>query len=267
LASKPRRSERNQGTSASRQDCSSFQAAPRGVLGLGDRLPPACRLGVCAVIQRRAIRRRADRRRTCRRLVEHHRLRDLDDDQVREHLRPWLRAIEVVCDREPAAAAMARMAILLRACGRTDESLALCERAGSLERVMLTEVVRTGTWRRLGDRQKTAAAFRRALQLDPINWSLYLDLADLAAEDGDPHRRRPGKSRVGTRAARRHAQSRRRRLPCLRHGLGRRPGPSTGASSGACPRGVPQRSDRTRVGQQILPPDRVAAARRLQTET
>ncbi|MEU4689642.1 tetratricopeptide repeat protein [Actinoplanes sp. NPDC023714] len=109
---------------------------------------------------------------------------DLDSDEVREHLRPWFRAIAVVCDREPAAADMARMAILLRFCGRTDESLALCERADSIERVMLTEVVRAGTWRRLGDRQETAAAFRRALRLDPANWSLYLDLADLAAEDG-----------------------------------------------------------------------------------
>ncbi|MDI6105937.1 tetratricopeptide repeat protein [Actinoplanes sp. NEAU-A12] len=110
---------------------------------------------------------------------------DLDNDQVRENLRPWFRAIEVVCARKSAAADMARMAILLRFCGCTDESLALCERADSVERVMLTEVVRAGTWRRLGNRQETAAAFRRALQLEPSNWSLYLDLADLAAEDGD----------------------------------------------------------------------------------
>lgn len=110
---------------------------------------------------------------------------DLDSDTARHHLRPWLRAIDVVCDREPAAADMARMAILLRSCGRTDESLALCDRADSVERVMLTEVVRAGTWRRLGDRRQTAAAFRRALQLDSANWSLYLDLADLAAEDDD----------------------------------------------------------------------------------
>jgi len=110
---------------------------------------------------------------------------DLDNDAVRQHLRPWFRAVEVVCEREPAAADMARMAILLRSCGHVDESLALCERADSVERVMLTEVVRAGTWRRLGDRQETAAAFRRALHLDPTNWSLYLDLADLAAEAGD----------------------------------------------------------------------------------
>jgi len=110
---------------------------------------------------------------------------DLDNDTVREHLRPWFRAIELVCDREPAAADMARMAILLRFCGCTDESLALCDRADALDRVMLTEVVRAGTWRRIGDREQTAAAFRRALQLDPTNWSIYLDLADLKAEDGD----------------------------------------------------------------------------------
>jgi tetratricopeptide (TPR) repeat protein len=73
----------------------------------------------------------------------------------------------------------------LRFSGCTDESLALCERADSVERVMLTEVVRAGTWRRLGNRQENAAALRRALQLEPTNWSLYLDLADLAAEDGD----------------------------------------------------------------------------------
>jgi tetratricopeptide (TPR) repeat protein len=110
---------------------------------------------------------------------------DLDNDAVRGHLQPWLRAVEMVCDRRPAAADMARMAILLRFCGQTEASLALCERADAVERVMLTEVVRAGTWRRLGDRDATAAAFRRALQLDPTNWSLYLDLADLAAEAGD----------------------------------------------------------------------------------
>lgn len=110
---------------------------------------------------------------------------ELDSDAARERLRPWFRAVEVVCDREPVAEAMARIAILLRACGRTDASLALCDRADSVERVMFTEVVRAGTWRRLGDQRQTAAAFRRALELEPENWSLYLDLADLVAEDGD----------------------------------------------------------------------------------
>ncbi|WP_433727856.1 hypothetical protein ACQP2Y_13450 [Actinoplanes sp. CA-051413] len=93
---------------------------------------------------------------------------DLDNDVVREHLRPWLRAINLVCDREPRAEAMARMAILLRLCGRTDESLALCDRADSVERVMLTEVVRAGTWRFLGDRGQAVAAFERALRLDRV---------------------------------------------------------------------------------------------------
>jgi tetratricopeptide (TPR) repeat protein len=193
---------------------------------------------------------------------------DLDDDQVRERLRPWLRAIEVVCDREPAAAAMARMAILLRACGRTDESLAVCERVDSLERVMLTEVVRAGTWRRLGDRQETAAAFRRALQLDPTNWSLYLDLADLAAEDGD----------FSTAA------------DLVSQGLAHEPHDVTlkaaGAAYGVRATGSVADLDlllelavelahagyrnaliEHALGSRFLPPDRVAAARRLQTET
>ncbi|WP_230394868.1 tetratricopeptide repeat protein [Plantactinospora alkalitolerans] len=110
---------------------------------------------------------------------------EMDNDAARDRMGPWFRAIDVVCEREPVAEAMARMAILLRICGRTDASLALCDRADSVDRVMFTEVVRAGTWRRLGDRRQTAAAFRRALELDPTNWSLYLDLADLAAEDGD----------------------------------------------------------------------------------
>ncbi|WP_250029401.1 tetratricopeptide repeat protein [Paractinoplanes maris] len=110
---------------------------------------------------------------------------DIDGEAARERLRPWLRAVALVCEREPAAEALARMAILLRVCGLTDQSLALCDQADLVERVMMTEVVRAGTWRRLGDRGQTVAAFRRALALDPANWSLYLDLADLAAEEGD----------------------------------------------------------------------------------
>jgi tetratricopeptide (TPR) repeat protein len=111
--------------------------------------------------------------------------RDLDNDAVRRNLLPWLRVIDVVCDRDRVPAQMARVAILLRFCGHTEESLALCDRADLVERVMLTEVVRAGTWAYLGDRQKQAAALRRALQLDPANWSLHLDLADLAAQRGD----------------------------------------------------------------------------------
>ena len=111
--------------------------------------------------------------------------RDLDTDAVRACLAPWLRSMEAVCDRDADPDAMARMAILLRVCGHTDASFALCDRADTVRRVMFTEVVRAGTWRHLGNRAETAAAFRRALTLDPANWSLYLDLADLAAQDGD----------------------------------------------------------------------------------
>ena len=110
---------------------------------------------------------------------------DLDAEDMRELLRPWFQAIDVVCAREPLPEAMAKMAIFLRACGRTDASFALCDRADSLEPIMLTEVVRAGTWRKLGEPGQAAAAFQRALILDPANWSLYLDLADLHAEQGD----------------------------------------------------------------------------------
>lgn len=110
---------------------------------------------------------------------------DLDSDGMRERFRPWFHAIDVVRVRRPVPEAMARMAMLLRACGLTEESFALCDHADDVERVMFTEVVRAGTWRRLGDREQTKAAFERALALDPANWSLYLDLADLHAEMGD----------------------------------------------------------------------------------
>jgi hypothetical protein len=110
---------------------------------------------------------------------------DLDTAGTREGLRPWFDAIDAVCAREPAPEAMAKMAIFLRACGLTDASFGLCDRADSIERIMLTEVVRAGTWHRLGDPGQAAAAFERALALEPANWSLYLDLADLRAEQGD----------------------------------------------------------------------------------
>ncbi|MEU8435957.1 tetratricopeptide repeat protein [Streptomyces sp. NPDC029216] len=109
----------------------------------------------------------------------------LDGDGTREGLGPWFRAVEAVCDREPLPEAMARMAIFLRACGLTDASFALCDRADAVEPIMMTEVVRAGTWRVLGDPGRTAAAFERALALDPANWSLYLDLADVHAEQGE----------------------------------------------------------------------------------
>lgn len=110
---------------------------------------------------------------------------DLDDDAVRVGLRPWWNAIDVVTGREPDATQMARMAILLRFSGRTGESLALCDRADEVEPVMLTEVVRAGTWGWLGDRDRQGEALRRALARDPGNWSLFLDLADHAAMRGD----------------------------------------------------------------------------------
>jgi tetratricopeptide (TPR) repeat protein len=110
---------------------------------------------------------------------------DLDTDSMRDRFRPWFHAIDAVAAREPLPEALARMAIVLRACGRTDASFALCDRADSIEPVMLTEVVRAGTWRKLGEVEQAAAAFERALALDPANWSLYLDLADLRAEQGD----------------------------------------------------------------------------------
>ncbi|MER6059656.1 tetratricopeptide repeat protein [Streptomyces sp. NPDC001792] len=111
--------------------------------------------------------------------------RDLDTESMRERFRPWFRAIDTVAAREPLPEALAKMAILLRACGRTDASFALCDLADSVEPVMMTAVVRAGTWRKLGDAGQTVAAFERALALDPANWSLYLDLADVRAEQGD----------------------------------------------------------------------------------
>ncbi|GAA4640187.1 hypothetical protein GCM10023196_104700 [Actinoallomurus vinaceus] len=110
---------------------------------------------------------------------------DLDTEAMRERFQPWFHAIDVVSARRPLPEALAKMAILLRACGLTDASLALCDRADAVERTMMTEVVRAGTWRMLGRPEQTAAAFERALALDPSNWSLYLDLADVRAEQGD----------------------------------------------------------------------------------
>lgn len=109
----------------------------------------------------------------------------LDTPGMLDGLRPWLDLIDVICAREPVPEAMAKMAIFLRACGLTDASFDLCDRADAIQRIMLTEVVRAGTWRKLGDTEQTAAAFQRALTLDPTNWSLYLDLADLCVEQGD----------------------------------------------------------------------------------
>ncbi|MDN3357883.1 tetratricopeptide repeat protein [Actinomadura sp. DC4] len=110
---------------------------------------------------------------------------DLTAEGVGERFQPWFRLIEVVADRDPRPEVLARMAMFLRACGRTDESFALCDRADEVEPAMLTEVVRAGTWRVLGDQERTLAAFERALALEPANWSLYLDLADTRVAQGD----------------------------------------------------------------------------------
>ncbi|MFE1948947.1 hypothetical protein ACFW9D_00585 [Streptomyces sp. NPDC059524] len=110
---------------------------------------------------------------------------DLDSDGMRERVRPWRAAFDAVVAGRPAAQALARMAIMLRACGLVEASLELCDRADAVERVMFTEVVRAGTWRKAGDTERMVAAFERALVLDPANWSLHLDLADVRAEQGD----------------------------------------------------------------------------------
>lgn len=111
--------------------------------------------------------------------------RDLDTPAVRGALGPWFDLIDLVCAREPLPEPMAKMAVFLRACGSTDASLRLCDRADAIEPIMYTEVVRAGTWRKLGDPDKTMAAFQRAVALEPANWSLFLDMADLAAEQED----------------------------------------------------------------------------------
>lgn len=104
---------------------------------------------------------------------------------MRDTVRPWFDLIDLVCAREPLPEPMAKMAIFLRSCGLPDESFALCDRADAIEPIMFTEVVRAGTWRKLGDPDQTLQAFQRAVALDPTNWSLFLDMADLAAEQGD----------------------------------------------------------------------------------
>ena len=49
---------------------------------------------------------------------------DLDAEDTRERFRPWFHAIDVVCARQPLPDALAKMAILLRACGLADASFA-----------------------------------------------------------------------------------------------------------------------------------------------
>ncbi|MFI8076314.1 tetratricopeptide repeat protein [Streptomyces sp. NPDC086033] len=110
---------------------------------------------------------------------------DLDTDEMRERFAPWFHALDVVSERNPVPESLAAMARLPRACGRYELSFALCDRADAVNRVMWTAVARAATWRAMGDLDQAAAAFEGALLLDPANWSLYLDLADLRAEQGD----------------------------------------------------------------------------------
>ncbi|MFD8012551.1 tetratricopeptide repeat protein [Streptomyces sp. NPDC058955] len=110
---------------------------------------------------------------------------DLDTDAMRVRFAPWFRAVDVVSERVPVPESLAAMARLPRACGRYDLSFALCDRADAVERVMWTAVARAATWRARGDLEQAAGAFEDALRIDPANWSLYLDLADVRAEQGD----------------------------------------------------------------------------------
>lgn len=110
---------------------------------------------------------------------------DLDTDEMRERFAPWFHALDVVSERDPVPESLAAMARLPRACGRYELSFALCDRADAVDRVMWTAVARAATWRVMGDLDQTAAAFESALLLDSANWSLYLDLADVRAEQGN----------------------------------------------------------------------------------
>ncbi|MGW7267833.1 tetratricopeptide repeat protein [Streptomyces sp. NPDC054842] len=110
---------------------------------------------------------------------------DLNTDEMRERFAPWFHALDVVSEQNPVPESLAAMARLPRACGLYKLSFALCDRADAVDRVMWTAVARATTWRVMGDLDKAAAAFESALLLDPANWSLYLDLADVRAEQGD----------------------------------------------------------------------------------
>ncbi|MFJ5234688.1 tetratricopeptide repeat protein [Kitasatospora sp. NPDC088391] len=109
----------------------------------------------------------------------------LDAPESAEALAPWVAAVEAVAARPPGPEALARFALFLRMCGRAERSLELCDRADAVRPVMLTAVVRAGSRRVLGDLDGAAAAFEQALLLDPANWSLHLDLADLCASRAD----------------------------------------------------------------------------------
>lgn len=110
---------------------------------------------------------------------------DLDTAEMRERFTPWFHALDVVSERSPLPESLAAMSRLPRACGRYELAFALCDRADAVDRVMWTEVARANTWLAMGDLDQGAAALEQALTLDPTNWSLYLDLADVRASQGD----------------------------------------------------------------------------------
>ncbi|MFC9614466.1 tetratricopeptide repeat protein [Streptomyces sp. NPDC056938] len=110
---------------------------------------------------------------------------DLDSEEMRERFEPWFHALDVVSERSPVPESLAAMARLPRACGRYELAFALCDRADAVEHVMWAAVARAATWRVMGDLDQAAAAFGSALAMEPANWSLYLDFADVRAEQGD----------------------------------------------------------------------------------
>jgi hypothetical protein len=109
---------------------------------------------------------------------------DLTDPAHGGWLGRWFALIEVVSERS-GPEQLARMAILCRNAGRYADAMALCERADAVERVMFTETVRAGTYRRMGDDRGWVAALQRAADLAPGDWSPCLDLADAHAMLGD----------------------------------------------------------------------------------
>ncbi|WP_327116578.1 tetratricopeptide repeat protein [Streptomyces sp. NBC_01341] len=110
---------------------------------------------------------------------------NLDTEEMRERFTPWFHALDRVSERSPVPESLAAMARLPRACGRYELAFTLCDRADAVARVMWTEVARASTWRAMGELDQAAASFESALALDPANWSLCLDLADVRAEQGD----------------------------------------------------------------------------------
>ncbi|MFD8174830.1 hypothetical protein [Streptomyces sp. NPDC059709] len=63
---------------------------------------------------------------------------DLDTDEMREGFAPWFHGLDLVSEPDPVPESLAAMARLPRACGRYESSLALCDRAGAVDRVMWT---------------------------------------------------------------------------------------------------------------------------------